>query len=127
VAAILGLAGASLTNYAKARTAIEIAIENDRWPDLVERQERIIFLCALLILAGSVFGAIGLEERVLIGGLWLYAGLTHVTALQRARRAARPEPRHSPPCPRESEDVDGVTRQIGEEDHDQDDLEFHID
>ena len=25
--------------------------------------------------------------RVLVGGLWLYAGLTHVTALQRARRA----------------------------------------
>ena len=87
VAAILGLAGAYLTSYAKARTAIEIAIDNDRWPDLFERQERIIFLCALLILAGSVFGAIGLEDRVLVGGLWLYAGLTHVTALQRARRA----------------------------------------
>ncbi len=87
VAAILGLAGAYLTSYAKARTAIEIAIDNDRWPDLFERQERIIFLCALLILAGSVFAAIGLEERVLVGGLWLYAGLTHVTALQRARRA----------------------------------------
>jgi phosphatidylglycerophosphate synthase len=87
VAAILGLAGAYLTSYAKARTAIEIPIDNDRWPDLFERQERIIFLCTLSILAGSVFRAIGLEGTVLVGGLWLYAGLTQATALQRARRA----------------------------------------
>ena len=87
VAAILGLAGAYLTSYAKARTAIEIPVDNDRWPDLFERQERIIFLCGLMIAAGAVFRPMGYEEPVLVGGLWIYAGLTHVTALQRARRA----------------------------------------
>ncbi len=86
-AALLGLAGAYLTSYAKARTAIEIPVDNDRWPDLFERQERIIFLCALMILAGAAFGPMGLERPVLVGGLWLYAALTNFTALQRAARA----------------------------------------
>ena len=111
VAAMLGLAGAYLTSYAKARTAIEIPVDNDRWPDLFERQERIIFLCALMILAGSVFRSMGLEQRVLVGGLWLYAALTQFTALQRARRAwtmlSRVDasdplpPRRTPPVPTE--------------------------
>ncbi|MDK9695840.1 MAG: CDP-alcohol phosphatidyltransferase family protein [Siculibacillus sp.] len=87
VAVIFGLSGAYLTSYAKARTAIEIPVDNDRWPDLFERQERIIFLCALMILSGSLFRSMGLEQRALVGGLWIYAALTQFTALQRARRA----------------------------------------
>lgn len=87
VAVILGLSGAYLTSYAKARVAIEIPVDNDRWPDLFERQERILYLCALMILSGPLFGAFGWADTGLIAGLWLYAGLTHFTALQRARRA----------------------------------------
>lgn len=86
-AAMLGLSGAFLTSYAKARTAVEIPIDNDRWPDLFERQERIFFLCGLTILAGTLFRVLGHEQTALVAGLWIYAGLTHVTALQRARRA----------------------------------------
>ena len=87
VAAIMGLAGAYLTSYAKARTAIEIPVDNDRWPDLFERQERILFLCGLMILAGTVFRSMALEIEALAVGMWIYAALTQFTALQRARRA----------------------------------------
>lgn len=87
VAVMFGLSGAYLTSYAKARTAIEIRIDNDRWPDLFERQERIIFLCALMILSGTLLRAVGLEETGVVVGLWIYAGLTQFTALQRAHRA----------------------------------------
>lgn len=87
VAVLMGQAGAFLTSYAKARTAVEIPIDNDRWPDLFERQERVLFLCGLMILTGTVFAAMGVDHGALVGGLWLYAILTHATALQRARRA----------------------------------------
>lgn len=82
--AFLAFAGAMLTSYAKARTAIELPVSNTDWPDLFERLERIIYLCALLLLAGLLPW-----DWVLPGGLALYAALCHVTALQRARRAAR--------------------------------------
>ncbi|WP_333822483.1 CDP-alcohol phosphatidyltransferase family protein [Pinisolibacter sp.] len=87
MAAIMGLAGAYLTSYAKARTAIEIPVDNDRWPDLFERQERILFLCGLMILAGTVFRSMEIEVEALTVGMWIYAGLTQFTALQRAHRA----------------------------------------
>lgn len=87
VAVLLGQSGAFLTSYAKARTAVEIPIDNDRWPDLFERQERILYLCGLMILTGTLFRTTGVEYGALVGGLWLYAILTHATALQRARRA----------------------------------------
>lgn len=87
VAVILGLSGAYLTSYAKARTAVEIPVDNDRWPDLFERQERIFFLCGLLVAAGTLFRLLGVEQTALVVGLWIYAALTHFTALQRAGRA----------------------------------------
>ena len=82
--ALLAFSGAVITSYAKARTAIEIPIKNEAWPDLFERLERIIFLCALLIAAG-VFG----WSWLMPVGLGIYALLCHFTALQRAYRAAQ--------------------------------------
>jgi phosphatidylglycerophosphate synthase len=87
VAAMLGLAGALFTSYAKARTAVEMPIDNDRWPDLFERQERILYLCGLMIVDGGLLAPLGHGETGLVAGLWLYAALTQATALQRARRA----------------------------------------
>lgn len=80
--AMLGLSGAMLVSYAKARTAIETPVSNTDWPDLFERLERIIYLCALLLLAGFLPWT-----WVMPAGLGLYALLCHATALQRARRA----------------------------------------
>jgi archaetidylinositol phosphate synthase len=87
--AFLAYAGAMLTSYAKARTAIEMPIDNDGWPDLFERQERIIYVCALLIFGPSVAGLLGYDSQAVIAaGLWGLAVLCHLTALQRFRRAS---------------------------------------
>jgi len=82
--ALLAFSGAMITSYAKARTAIEIPIRNEAWPDFFERLERIIALCVLLL----VYGLSG-AFWVISGGLWIYAVLCHFTAFQRAARASR--------------------------------------
>ncbi len=80
--AMLAFAGAVITSYAKARTAIETPVSNTAWPDMFERLERIIFVCTLLILAGLLP-----VDWLMTAGLALYALLCHLTALQRIRRA----------------------------------------
>lgn len=80
--ALLAFSGAMITSYAKARTAIEVPVSNTAWPDLFERLERIIYLCILLV----VYGLVG-ADWLLSVGLAVYAGLCHLTALQRIRRA----------------------------------------
>lgn len=86
-AAYFALSGAFLTSYMKARTAVEAKIDNAAWPDLFERQERIFFICLALICQGLFGNALGLTSGLMPAALWLLAGLTHLTALQRFRRA----------------------------------------
>lgn len=87
--ALAVFSGAMITSYAKARTALEAPVSNDGWPDLMERLERIIYLCALLLLVGAL-SAFGLPERaMIIAGLAILALLVHATALQRFMRAYR--------------------------------------
>lgn len=85
--AFFAFAGGVLTSYAKARTAVEIAIDNDAWPDLFERLERIIFLCVLLVVDGVASAAGFGTSWILLAGLTLYAVLANVSALQRIARA----------------------------------------
>lgn len=83
--AVLALVGSLLTSYAKARAAMEVRISNDGWSDLFERQERIFYLCGLLVVTGiaeSMFGT-----TLMTSGLWLFALLTNITAVQRILRA----------------------------------------
>lgn len=84
--AMFALAGSVFTSYAKARTAIETPINNENWPDFFERMERVIFLCVMLVLAGLIpsYG-----DHIATIGLAIFAILAHITALQRARRAAQ--------------------------------------
>ena len=84
--ALLALSGSVFTSYAKARTAIETPIENDNWPDIFERMERVIFLCVMLVLAGTFSHH---SATIVTVGLGVFALLAHVTALQRARRASQ--------------------------------------
>jgi archaetidylinositol phosphate synthase len=84
-AAFFVLAGSFLTSYAKARTAVEVPISNSDWPDLFERQERIIFICALLIFDGVLTRWSGFD--IILPGLWVLAALCHVSAIQRFFRA----------------------------------------
>ncbi|MHC5656112.1 CDP-alcohol phosphatidyltransferase family protein [Stappia sp. ICDLI1TA098] len=85
--ALLAFSGGVLTSYAKARTAIEIPISNEAWPDFFERLERVIFLCVMLIAAGLLPLAGVSQAMVLAVGLAIYAALSHATAVQRMRRA----------------------------------------
>ena len=82
--ALFAFSGSVLTSYAKARTALEIPISNENWPDFFERLERVIYLCIVLVLAGLVPAY---TEMIVVGGLGGFAVLSHFTALQRAWRA----------------------------------------
>ncbi len=83
------LSGTYLTSYAKARTAIEQPISNTDWPDLFERQERVLFTCLLLVCVGLFGEALAGWVDLMSAGLWLLAALTHLTAIQRFLRARR--------------------------------------
>lgn len=85
----LVVTGSLFTSYNKARTAVEITIDNDKWPDLLERLERIVVLCALLIFDPILNEIFALDGQVLHYGLWVFAILAHVTAIQRFFRARR--------------------------------------
>lgn len=82
------LSGALLVSYAKARAAMEVAVSNLEWPDLMERAER-----SLLFVAGLAAGAAvpwrPLGHDLFWWTLVLLALLTHLTVLQRALRARR--------------------------------------
>jgi phosphatidylglycerophosphate synthase len=88
--AFLAFWGAMMTSYAKARTAIEVPVDNNGWPDLFERQERIIFLCGLLIFGPTLSAFLGVGTHAFMTvGLWALALICHVTAVQRIQRARR--------------------------------------
>ncbi|MBI5330536.1 MAG: CDP-alcohol phosphatidyltransferase family protein [Betaproteobacteria bacterium] len=83
-AAFFAITGALLTSYHKARVALEIRIDNNDWPDLLERLERMILLIALL-LADALLSPH--DWPLLPGGLLVLGALAHLTALQRFLRA----------------------------------------
>lgn len=86
---LLALSGSFITSYAKARTAVETPINNDDWPDIFERQERIIFICGMLLFDGIAGAYFAGPHPLLVPGLWILAVLTHATAVQRMLRARR--------------------------------------
>jgi phosphatidylglycerophosphate synthase len=95
VLSFLVLSGSLLTSYNKARTAVEIPIDNDAWPDLLERLERLLILTTALILDPFIALPAALGGHVLFAGLVVLAAGTHFTALQRFWRARKLIIRHS--------------------------------
>lgn len=88
--AFLAFWGAMMISYAKARVAIEIPIDNNGWPDLFERQERIIYICALLIFGPMLAAGLDVDRQaVMTIGLWGLALICHATAVQRMLRARK--------------------------------------
>jgi phosphatidylglycerophosphate synthase len=81
----LALFGSLLTSYNKARTALEISIDNKNWPDLMERLERIIVLCGALML--DPFVTLPHLPSMLYLGLLAVALFSNLTAFQRFLRA----------------------------------------
>ena len=83
----LAMSGSLMVSYNKARTAMEIAVDNRAWPDLMERFERIFVLCAALILDPAIPIPAFLGGSLLLAGVAAIAVLSHVTAIQRFLRA----------------------------------------
>lgn len=88
VLSVVVLVGSLLTSYAKARTAMEVRVENEEWPDVMERTER----CVVLVVGLAASQVVAWRP----GGRDLYwwtllvlAVLTHATVLQRVARARR--------------------------------------
>ena len=88
-AAFLAVTGSLLTSYNKARVAMEIAVDNGGWPDLLERMERLLILLALLVLHGVTAVVPGTAIGTLQAGLVALGVLSHLTAAQRFLRARR--------------------------------------
>jgi phosphatidylglycerophosphate synthase len=81
------ITGSLLVSYNKARTALEVPVDNKSWPDLLERPRRMWILGAALILDSVVPIPAALGGRLLYVVLVVLAVLTHFTALQRFLRA----------------------------------------
>ena len=81
--------GSLLVSYTKARTAIEIPIDNKGWPDMLDRSRRMWILGGTLILDGTIPMPAALGGRLLYPVLIVFAVLTHFTAVQRFFRASR--------------------------------------
>ena len=78
------ITGSLLVSYNKARTALEIPVSNDGWPDLLERTERIVLITAALLIDGLFPGKDFLGYAII-----LIAVLAHFTAIQRFLRARK--------------------------------------
>ena len=84
----VGLVGALLVSYAKARAAMEVPVTNQEWPDLMERGERdVIYIVGLLASRLTAWTPVG--HDLFWWTLVLLAVLIHATVLQRVLRARR--------------------------------------
>ena len=84
----LVLAGSLLVSYAKARAAMEVAVSNAEWPDLMERTERLVVflggLAASAVIPWRPFG-----RDLFWWTLLVLVMSVHLTAIQRVLRACR--------------------------------------
>lgn len=88
VLSMLVLSGSLLISYAKARAAMEVAISNQEWPDLMERAERgILFLAGLA--ASSLVPWQPLGKDLFWWTLVVLSVLVHATVVQRMIRAVK--------------------------------------
>jgi len=88
VLSMIVLIGSLLVSYAKARAAIEVAVTNVEWPDLMERTERdILFLVGLALSDLVAWRPLG--QDLFWWTLVLLAAFVHLTVLQRMVRARR--------------------------------------
>jgi len=84
----LAITGSLMISYNKARTAVEIPIDNNKWPDLLERMERVIILCVAMMVDSFISLPSSFEEGILFFVILLLGIFTHFTAVQRFFRAS---------------------------------------
>jgi phosphatidylglycerophosphate synthase len=95
------ITGSLVTSYAKARAGMEMPLGNVHWPDLFERLERFLILCAGLVVDGLLAGRVVLGQSICFWTLALLALATHATGVQRTLRGlklleAAPAPGRTP-------------------------------
>ena len=89
IVCFIAITGSLLISYNKARVAIEITINNEKWPDLTERLERIFLICSGLILTPFIQLPDSLNQSFLFYVILIIGFLSHFTAIQRFFRARR--------------------------------------
>ncbi|OGT63804.1 MAG: hypothetical protein A3I13_04230 [Gammaproteobacteria bacterium RIFCSPLOWO2_02_FULL_47_50] len=87
IVCFIAITGSLLVSYNKARVAIEITINNEKWPDLTERFERIFLICTGLILTPFIHLPDSLNQSFLYYVILITGVLSHFTAIQRFIRA----------------------------------------
>ena len=85
----VAITGSLLVSYNKARTAVEVPIDNQAWPDLLERLERLVLICLCLMLDSFIEIPTDPPQRLLFWGIVVIGVLAHLTAVQRFLRARR--------------------------------------
>ena len=85
----LVLVGALLVSYTKARTAMEVPVSNEEWPDLMERTERDVVYIVGLAASQALPAWRPLGHDLFWWTLVLLTVLIHATVLQRILRARR--------------------------------------
>ncbi len=83
---IVLLFGSLATSYNKARAAMAARIDNNAWPDLLERGER-LFLLGLGVGLSALFSGYFGQNALIYWVLAALALLTNLTAVQRVFRA----------------------------------------
>jgi archaetidylinositol phosphate synthase len=87
IASFIAVTGSMLISYNKARTAMEIKVENKAWPDLLERHVRGWMIC------GGLICDVLVPVPAILGGHLIYVvlvalgPLTYIAAIQRFFRA----------------------------------------
>lgn len=87
---VFALATTSLLfSYAKARAAMEVPVDNQNWPDVMERPERMV-LVSLVAFVWAVWPELRIfGATALIAGGWIVVALIGASLLQRLWRAYR--------------------------------------
>lgn len=82
----IAVTGSIITSYNKARAAMEKSVSNTKWPDFFERFERLIVVCAGLLLTNFIPRNYLLGYEFLFISLVILALFSHITAIQRLIR-----------------------------------------
>ncbi|NUM36176.1 MAG: CDP-alcohol phosphatidyltransferase family protein [Candidatus Brocadiae bacterium] len=89
VLCFIAVSGSLITSYNKARAGMELPVKNENWPDFFERLERMIAICAGLILTSFFPQNLFWGHSLLWMALIVLAVCTHISAWQRFWRARK--------------------------------------
>ena len=84
---LIAIVGADAISYAKARAAMEVYVPNHSWPDLMQRESRVIFFGIGIVLIGFWPQTYFLGKDLFYCNLIVLNILIYITIFQRILRA----------------------------------------